>query len=132
MRTWRSTIKISDVIFSYIQFKSLEFNSLLDKFNNLEFSKTKKEEELSVIYKGFKFVYGKGGIHGSLKNKLIKSDKDYIIIDADVSSLYPSIGIVNGLYPKHLGPEFCQVYKNDIVDVRLAEKAKKEKGNKGN
>ncbi len=37
---------------------------------------------------------------------------------------------MNGLYPKHLGPEFCAIYKKEIVDVRLAEKAKKEKGNK--
>lgn len=34
------------------------------------------------------------------------------------------------MYPEHLGPEFYNVYKHDIVDVRLAEKAKKDKGDK--
>ena len=34
------------------------------------------------------------------------------------------------MYPEHLGPMFYTVYKEDIVDVRLAEKAKKDKGDK--
>jgi hypothetical protein len=130
MRTYRSVIKIKDVLFNYINFKSIEFKALYKKFEEMEISKTKKEEEISVKYKGFEFVYGKGGIHGSVNNKIIESNDEYIIIDADVASLYPSIAIVNGLYPKHLGKEFCDIYKKEIVDVRLAEKAKKEKGNK--
>jgi len=52
------------------------------------------------------------------------------LYNIDVASLYPSIAIVNGLYPQHLGPEFKDIYKKEIVDVRLAEKAKKDKGNK--
>ncbi len=83
----------------------------------MEISKTKKEEEISVVYKGFEFVYGKGGIHGSVTNKLVEVDNEYVIIDADVASLYPSIAIVNGLYPQHLGPEFKDIYKKEIVDV---------------
>jgi len=130
MRTYRSTINVKDILFPYISFKSVEFNSLLDRFKNMEISKTKKEEEISVVYKGFEFVYGKGGIHGSVTNKLVEVDNEYVIIDADVASLYPSIAIVNGLYPQHLGPEFKDIYKKEIVDVRLAEKAKKDKGNK--
>lgn len=130
MRTYRPLIKVKDILFPYISFKSLEFQALYKKFEEMEISKTKKEEELSVTYKGFDFVYGKGGIHGSLSNSLVESNDEYVIIDADVASLYPSIAIVNGLYPKHLGPEFKDIYKKEIVDVRLAEKAKKEKGNK--
>lgn len=34
------------------------------------------------------------------------------------------------MYPAHLGEDFYFVYKEDIVDVRLAEKAKKERGDK--
>lgn len=44
--------------------------------------------------------------------------------------MYPSIAIANKMYPAHLGELFYQVYKEDIVDIRLTEKAKKEKGNK--
>lgn len=38
------------------------------------------------------------------------------------SALYPRIAIVNNLYPEHLGPVFCTVYKEDILDVRMAAK----------
>ena len=41
-------------------------------------------------------------------------------------ALYPSIAVVNKLYPEHLGTEFAEVYDKDIVSVRLAEKAKKD------
>lgn len=127
LRTYRPKIEVKDILFDYIKFESEEFNYLLKTFKNLVIQNTKKEEEISVKYKGFEFVYGKGGIHGSLEKVLIESNDDYVIIDADVSSLYPSIAIVNGLYPKHLGKEFVDIYNNEIVIPRL--KAKKE-GNK--
>ena len=43
-------------------------------------------------------------------------------------ALYPSIATVNNLYPEHLGEDFSRVYKEDIVDVRLREKAKGKEG----
>ncbi len=71
------------------------------------------------IDKNFNYYYDKHIYIYDTKNK-----QEYVIIDADVASLYPSIAIVNGLYPQHLGPEFKDIYKKEIVDVRLAEKAK--------
>lgn len=133
MRTYRSSMKGSEIVFDYIKFKSQEFNILLNYFKNIIITSTKKntqEEEIIVNYKNFKYIYGKGGIHGSLSKCIIKSDENNIIIDADVSSLYPNIAIANELYPKHLGKEFYKIYKEDIVDIRLAEKKKKELGDK--
>jgi len=130
LRTYRKHIDIGKIIFPYIRFESTEFNTLLKTFKDSNVSSTKGELEFSIKYKGFQFDYGSGGIHGSVKNKVIISDDEYVIIDCDVSSLYPSIGVVNKLYPKHLGPAFYEVYKHDIVDVRLAEKARGPMGNK--
>lgn len=130
MRTVRDKVVVREIIFPYIKFKSLEFNSILKKFNDTIIVSTKGDIEFSVKYKGFQFDYGAGGIHGSLKNTKIEADDENLIIDADVASLYPSIAIANDLFPEHLGKEFCQMYKRDIVDIRLAEKAKKDKGNK--
>lgn len=42
----------------------------------------------------------------------------------NIITLYPSIAIQLGIYPEHLGPIFRELYNNDIVSVRLAEKAK--------
>jgi hypothetical protein len=127
MRTYRKSIKIGDIIFPYIKFNSDIFNLVLNHFKNLEIKDTKSGSEFSVNYKGFQFDYGSGGIHGSISNSIVESNSEYVIIDADVSSLYPSIAIVNGLYPRHLGREFVDIYNQEIVVPRLV--AKKE-GNK--
>ena len=123
LRTINSKIKLKDCIFDYIKFNSKEFNLILNSFKCKIIDGTKDDEE-SVIYKGFKYVYGLGGIHGCISPGVYESDDKYIIIDADVASLYPSIAVINSLYPAHLGPEFCLVYKN-ILDQRIAAKKAK-------
>ena len=127
MRTYRPNIDLKDIIFDYIRFDSLEFNNLLNKLKNTSISKTKGGFEESVIYKGFKYDLGQGGIHGCIKAGVYESNEDYIIIDADVASLYPNIAIKNNLYIRHLGKDFINVYDKEIVQKRL--QAKKE-GNK--
>jgi hypothetical protein len=122
MRTNRESIALRDCIFPYIDFQTKEFNNLLSTFNKKVITGTKNAIEESVIYKGFKYDFGTGGIHGCIKPGIYESDEVYIILDADVASLYPSIAILNGLYPEHLGQEFCDVYDNEIVKPRLAAK----------
>jgi DNA polymerase elongation subunit (family B) len=46
-----------------------------------------------------------------------------MILDLDVSSLYPSVARSLNLYPEHLGPEFMQLY-SQFIDARIAEKHK--------
>ena len=130
LRTYRKEVACKDVIFDYIKFTSKEFNMVLDRFKSTIVTNMKGDIEFSQVYKGFQFDYGAGGIHGSVTNNVIRETDDWKIIDCDVSSLYPSIAIKNKLYPEHLGEDFCKVYEHDIVGVRLAEKAKKENGNK--
>lgn len=127
MRTYRPKIDFNNLIFNYIKYDSKEFNNLLNKLKNTSISKTKGGFEESVIYKGFKYDLGQGGIHGCIKPGIYESDENYIIIDADVASLYPNIAIKNGLYIRHLGKEFIDLYDKEIVQKRL--QAKKE-GNK--
>jgi hypothetical protein len=127
MRTFRKSIKGSDIVFDYIKFKSTEFNHILKYFKECDFSNTKSDNAVSITYKGFQFDYGKGGIHGSITNSLVEATDNEIIIDCDVSSLYPSIAIVNGLYPKHLGNRFPEIYNQEIVVPRIAAK---KSGNK--
>jgi hypothetical protein len=127
LRTYRPKIDFKDIIFDYIRFDSTEFNTLLNKLKNTSISKTKGGFAESVIYKEFKYDLGQGGIHGCIKPGIYESDEDYIILDADVASLYPNIAIKNNLYIRHLGKDFISIYDNDIVQKRL--KAKKE-GNK--
>jgi len=106
LRTYRHRINVTDIIFDYIKFESKEFNGLLQFFNNTVVESTKKAFAKSVIYKGFQYDYGTGGIHGCIKSGVYESDDKYIIIDADVASLYPNVAIKNRLFIEHLGETF--------------------------
>jgi len=60
---------------------------------------------------GLDFVFGTGGIHASVENERFDATADMMILDIDVTSMYPSIAIENNYYPEHLGPEFVKVYQ---------------------
>jgi len=77
----------------------------------------KVAETLNVVIDGFRFDFGVGGIHGSLTYTVIKSDEDYMVEDADVSSMYPNLAIANKVYPEHLSKKFCDIYE-DVYNQR--------------
>jgi len=66
---------------------------------------------------GVTFEFGKGGLHATLRNAVEYTTDEELIIDVDVTSYYPKIGIENGLYPEHLGELFCKIY-GDVFDMR--------------
>ena len=111
-QTIRSGIVVRDLIFPYIEFKRPECVQVLSRFQNSKILAAKPGalSEISCTLDGFRFDFGVGGIHGSLSKKIVRADDDHVIIDADVTSLYPSIAIENGLYPEHLGKRFVTVY----------------------
>lgn len=123
-RTHREFIELKKIIFPYVQFKEDIFEEFLEKVNNITVYNTKGDFSEVVTFMGYHFHYGLGGIHQCIEKGMFVETEDRMIIDADVASLYPSIAVVNNMYPEHLGPEFYDVYKNDLVDVRLAEKKK--------
>lgn len=76
-------------------------------------------ESLNVTVGGLKYVFGLGGIHGSLASTTIVADNDYEIIDIDVTSYYPKLAIENGFFPEHLGLKFCEILL-DLFNQRVA------------
>lgn len=78
-------------------------------------------ETLNVVIDGFRFDFGVGGIHGSLSDKVVKSNNKWNIVDLDVSSFYPNLAISNRIYPKHLTDKFCDIYK-DMYEQRKSYK----------
>lgn len=115
-------INFNNLIFDYIRFNSNTFNKLLSDFKSLTINGTKGGFSQSVLYKGFIYEYGLGGIHGCIKAGVYESDDNYIIIDCDVASLYPNVAIKNRLYIEHLGESFIDLYDKDIVQERLRAK----------
>ena len=74
---------------------------------------------LNVLKDGVQFVFGTGGLHASIESTTVVADDDYEIIDFDVTSYYPSLAIVNRLYPKHLTEKFCDIYA-DMKEQRTS------------
>lgn len=124
LRTNREKINIADILFPYIKFKSIEFQGFYEMLKSKVIYNTKSDFKYTMKYEGYEFEYGSGGIHQCIKTGIYKAGDGIIIKDLDVASLYPSIACMNNMYPAHLGTEFFTVYKQDIVDVRLAEKSK--------
>jgi hypothetical protein len=88
--------------------------------------KQKDRWKQTVFLDDLEITYSLGGVHTKNKPAIYKSDDQWVIIDSDCASMYPSAIINYGLYPRHLGPEFLTTYKKIKAD-RL--KAKRE-GNK--
>lgn len=83
----------------------------------------KNQSGLNCVVNGFEYDFGTGGIHGSLKSKIIETDDHGVIFDWDVEGYYPSLGAANKLFPEHLSEQFC------ITDAMLKQERRKyEKG----
>ena len=67
---------------------------------------------------------GLGGLHSSEKSVLHLADSQTLLIDRDVASYYPAIIINTGLFPKHLGRLFLEIYRQ-IRDTRISAKKSK-------
>ncbi|OBQ43523.1 MAG: hypothetical protein AN484_11935 [Aphanizomenon flos-aquae WA102] len=112
-QTKRPVIALKDAILPWISFQDPEFSRVLDWLKAQTITETKGVfTDLTAVVNGFTFVFGLGGIHGSIESEVIESDNDHIIVDLDVTSYYPNLAIVNGFYPAHLGQQFCVIYKN--------------------
>ena len=123
-RTRRKSFDFAECFPDYLDFKTPEFKELQTYLSEIKVNELKGSFKYSLVYRGFQFDLGTGGIHGCIKAGVYKSTDTHIIVDIDVASLYPGLAIANGLYPEHLGEEFVKVYDEGIIRPRL--KAKKE------
>lgn len=112
-QTNRPVIALKDAILPWINFEQPEFNRVLDWLKAQSITETKGVfTDLTATIDGFTFVFGLGGIHGSMESVVVESDDENVIIDLDVTSYYPNLAITNGFYPAHLGKEFVSIYKH--------------------
>lgn len=72
------------------------------------------------------YQMGIGGLHSCEKRQYIEAPKDHFLADWDVASYYPNIILAQRLAPKHLGPDFLNVFEQ-IVDRRIAAKRSGDK-----
>lgn len=112
LQTIRDSVKISDIILPYINFKTEKLNLVLKEFNKLELSENDSFEFKPNIY-NIEWSFGLGGLHASITNNIVESDDKYIIKSADVQSYYPNLAIRNKWSPEHIPKEiFCPLYES--------------------
>ena len=123
-QTPRASIALGEVILPYVKFEQPEFIKIQQWLSQQVITETKGTfKGLTATVDDFKYVFGLGGIHGSVSSTIVKECDEYAIIDYDVTSYYPSLSIVNKLHPEHLGLHFCDVY-----DELFNERKKHKKG----
>jgi hypothetical protein len=121
MRSPRPVIDLKECISDRVKFKSDRFDELLNILRSTKIKKTKDAFDLTVYYGGVLHRYGTGGIHSDDPAGIVKPEDGYKLMDADVTSLYPSLMIKYGFYPEHLGEVFIDIYR-EIRDKRVKAK----------
>jgi hypothetical protein len=112
-QTPRPTIRLGECILPWIEFEQPELTRVLNWFKAQTITETKGVfKDVTATINGFTFVFGLGGIHGSVSNRVFEADEEWAIVDLDVTSMYPSVAIVNRFYPEHLGEKFCDIYSD--------------------
>ena len=115
----------------YIQYKTPVLKNMLELVRNADFIVAESGSiEMPQVLNGFTVQIGNsvyrmgiGGLHSSEECVSYQSDDETLLLDRDVASFYPAIILTLGLYPKHLGGNFLNVYRS-IVERRLRAKAR--------
>lgn len=122
-RTNRDSIPLKDCMGKNISFETKQLKGFLDGIKGLELKQGFKE---CLQFAGLTFNLGVGGIHTQDKPGVFESDPHYQIIDADVTSFYPNIILLNDIKPAHLSHEFLDIFRG-LVKERIEAKAKGDK-----
>lgn len=121
LRSPMSVIPLKDVILPFIKYDSPILQRVLEDMKNQIVSPGRKGYENKFVFNNLRYSIGVGGIHSVNSPEIIIPRDDEMLIDIDVASLYPSMLIEYEFYPRHLGKEFLEVYKQ-IKDERIEAK----------
>ena len=121
LRSPMDKIPLKDVILPFVKYDSPILKDMLDTLKKQTVSPGRKGYEYKFIFNNLRYTVGVGGIHSVNDPEIIIPKEDEYLIDCDVASLYPSMLIQHKFYPKHLGPEFLEIYSK-IREERLEAK----------
>jgi len=111
-QTKRESIDLAEVIFPYVQFETQPFQQIKTYLESKIIKETKGVfKGLTASVDGLDYHFGTGGLHASVESQIVHTDERFQLVDVDVASFYPNLGIKNKLYPAHLGEEFCDAYE---------------------
>ena len=113
----------------YIKFKDKKLNELVEMLEDINFEiASNGAVTMPKILANHKIVIGDttykmgiGGLHSQEKSISVVSNETHVMRNADFDAYYPFIILNQGLYPKHLGRKFLDVYRT-IVERRMKAK----------
>ena len=124
LKTPCQLVSFKNIIFDFIQYTTPTLQKLLEKLKKVSIDPNNKDFREVFEIGGVVHNISLGGLHSINNAEIIIPNEDELLLDYDVDSYYPSCLIVNNLYPKHLGIEFVDIYKN-IRDERVEAKKNK-------
>lgn len=114
----------------FIEFQTTELQTLFKRICDERFAVNNGKVILPdwlakqrITINNTQYQIGIGGLHSCESARVTEATNNTFLIDADVTSYYPSIILQLGLYPPHLGKAFLSYYET-IFNDRI--KAKKE------
>lgn len=119
-QTIRPVVPLAEVVLPYIGFQTEPFQRVHRAFMQsvIDADRVKQSfAKLSILAGGFQFDFGVGGLHGSIRDRLVVANDEYELLDIDVTSFYPRMAIINRMRPAHLGDTFTTEY-NGLFDRR--------------
>ena len=131
LRTFRGNMRLSSIISPRIKFTTDKFRNFLDELKKKVITPSDKFNIL-FSHNGTTYTIAKGGIHSIDDSRMYDSLKDgCLYVDADVTSYYPSILLIFGIYPEHLNKDvflaLVELFKDDRVKAKDAVKTIKNK-----
>lgn len=110
-------------ISAFLRFETPVLQEVLDRLRETEFVVNDKGKvDLPAWLAGARIELGSsiyqmgiGGLHSTEAKRAVHSDDDFALIDADVRSMYPTIILMLGLFPKSLGVHFLATYRGILT-----------------
>lgn len=121
MRSPADIIDLNEIILPIIKYNTPILQNLLNEMKQLKVSPGRKGYEKQFLLEDLTISVGVGGIHSINTPEIIIPNKDELLVDLDVASLYPSMLLNFNFYPRHLGKEFKEIYQ-EIKDRRIYAK----------
>lgn len=126
-----TSVALKDLINDFIEFKTPEFQAVLDYFKATTVYPKDKEEDnkkqlkYRLIHKGVPFDFGLGGIHAWSNGQILEPKSDEFLIMPDFAGFYPSQVVRLEYKHKHdpfFREKYVEAYNDKIEGKRIGDK----------
>lgn len=118
LRSPRTEVHLGNLLLPIIRFEDPDLVRLQEIITQTTITDTADAFKHQLRLGDIVYDVGLGGIHACAPAGRYQATAGRVIRDMDVRSFYPSLAISHGLYPEHLGPVFCDIYR-EIFEQRL-------------